>query len=103
MLVKCVPNGSAMSLLKLDGSNSFIESKGNPIKWFYPDQIKRYAEEHGLILCELKTVYHGLSVMRGSDRHWYVVDSTNQQVMTYNTFKKEETAKELIDWHREAI
>lgn len=103
MLVKIVTNKSFVSLMNLRNRELLTDEAGKVIKWFYPRQAEEYAKDKFLTLCKLKTNYRGLLIHKGDDSQWYVTTGSNELVMTHTEFKKEATAKELIDWHFEAM
>jgi hypothetical protein len=100
MLVALTYQGTACVLKVLDGSGNFVSNHThNPLKWFYPRQAVEYATANGMIVCEKTNVYQGLTIMKGSDNKFYIVNSSSNVVCIDYTFRTANHAMEIIDWH----
>lgn len=82
--------------------NLIAHTIGNPIYWSNEDQCKNWADNTGYELIRTHIVYRNLEICKGFGR-FYVFNFAGQYLFSEYNFKKEQTAKEIIDWHSEFV
>lgn len=70
--------------------------------WPSEEQCKKWVNNTGYELVKTFKTYRQLEIVKGNGR-FYVFNFADEHLFTEYNFKKEETAKEIIDWHYEAI
>lgn len=70
--------------------------------WPTEKDCKQWASETGYEVIKTIGTYRQLEIAKGNGR-FYVFNFADEHLFTEYNFKKEETAKEIIDWHYEAI
>ena len=68
--------------------------------WPTEDQCKAWANDTGYEVIITHGLYRKLELCKGNGR-FYVFNFAGEYLFTEYNFKKEETAKEIIDWHYE--
>lgn len=82
--------------------NLITHTLGDVTYWSSEDQCKTWAKNTGYEIIRTHRLYRKLEICKGISR-FYVFNYAGEYLFTEYNFKKEETAKEIIDWHYEAI
>lgn len=96
-------HGYAIRLKSGWNAGELCEDHAYVYHWSNEETCKAWLLTAGYVLIKTLCVYRQLEITKGSDRHFYVFNFEGEQLLIDYKFKKEATAKELIDWHYDAV